>query len=248
MIVGELFRKYNIWPFIIIAILSTILYSDYWTLYYMKFEPEPDWIFYINFGNKIIIVSLILIVYAIYLRVNKHPAFYNKSNAISMMIFVPMIALAFLFGLEIFVPKAILLGLYIGFLLILFYFYIKNYNNLYPTDVYATMNFFKNSLWVEIITILATYIVIVIVVLDHPLIGLSLMIGFGLIGYFFGARQKKKTYLDEVFKDPKASVALVIALNILLRLTLVQATIVYGIIVLIYFVFVRKRLLEKFEQ
>ena len=74
------------------------------------------------------------------------------------------------------------------------------------------------------------------------------MIGFGLIGYFFGARQKKKTYLDEVFKDPKASVALVIALNILLRLTLVQATIVFGIIVLIYFVFVRKRLLEKFEQ
>ena len=244
----EMFRKYNILPFIIVAALTAIFYSDYWALYYMKFEPEPNWMFYINFGKKILFISVILIIYVIYLESNKHPALYNKSNAISLMFFVPLVILGFLIGLEIFIPKAVLLGLYIGFLLILFFFYIKNYDNLYPTDPLKTMIFFKNSLWVEIIAIIAIYIGLAVVILDYLMIGLSLFVVFGLIAYFFGARRKKKTYLDELFKNPKTSVALAIAFNILLRLSLVQATIIYGVWVLIYFGFIRKRFIEKLEQ
>ena len=245
--IQDFFRKYYIWPFIISAFFTTISLYDPWKIYYGIFETGIDYSYYFNSGSFMLFGFVALLIFILYLKSSDSPALYNKSYAISLMIAVPFILLGVLIQYEFYIPKMVLISLYVVFLLVLLGLYIKNRDNLADKNPLEGREFFKESLKVEIIQILSAYIFLIIAIKFDLLI----LILYGIVWVLIYKKtildKDKKTYLDEITNKNIFSFSLIIFINIILRIKngLLYGSLIFWILVLIYFAFIRKRIIEK---
>lgn len=245
--IQEFFRKYYIWPFIASAFFTALLLYDPWKIYYGIFETEIDYGYYLNSGNFILFGFVALLIFILYLKSSDSPALYNKSYAIPLMIAVPFILLGVLIQYELYIPKMVLILLYIIFLLVLLGLYIKNRDNLADKNPLEGREFFKESLKVEIIQILSAYIFLIIAIK----LELLFLILYGIAGFVIYKKtigdKGKKTYLDEITNKNIFSIFLGIFISVILRLEnrLLYGSLIFWVLVLIYFTFIRKRIIEK---
>lgn len=245
--IQKLFRKYQIWPFILTVSFTTIMLYDIWRMYYQIFATEIDYKFYTTAGSFLIFGGICLLCLLLYLRYSENPGFYNKSSAISLLIGVPFVIGALLLQKEIFIPENILLSAYILFIIVMFILYIQNYNNLYPVDPLIDRTFFENSLKVEIIYLIVAF-GFILIALSLDLLLLILYGGaFGFINKKFVYDKGKKTYLDVIGKKPIFTFIMVILFNLISRTDnkYIYGTLIYLTFVAIYFLFLRKIIVSK---
>lgn len=251
----EIFRKYNIWQFIIVAVLSTIILSYPYRVYYYNIHYSG-----LNNDNLIEVYrmqeatnfayffgGIALLMYFSYLKKEEHPAFYNKSYALRMMFFVPYILSAFLMSSNLYISKPIVVGIYILYLGILFYFYIKNYNNTEPKDPTDYYDYFENPLAVEMIYIFVVYTLYAIGFSGRLILALGISVVLILIQFIVVRKIKKKTYLEDLGKRKWLSILVILYTAVFLSMenSLLTASLVYWSAVAIYFLFIRKGLIEK---